>query len=386
MKSGIEALESSAEAQKLLRGRRVGLITNYTGLDASFRSSIDILKESCELAALFGPEHGIRGEAAAGERVEAASGARDRLTGIPVYSLYGETRKPTPEMLAGLDLLAFDIQDVGLRFYTYLYTMAYAMAAAAESGLPFLVFDRPNPLGGDLVSGNILELPCRSFVGNYETPQRYGLTVGEFASFVNERYGLGCELHVAPLEGWSRSQDFEETGLPWVLPSPNIPTLETAFAYAGTCLFEGTNLSEGRGTAKPFELVGAPWLDADGVAQRMNGLDLPGIRFRPHFFSPSASKYSGETCAGVQLHFEPARRKEAPVIEAAVRLLGLIRELHPDKLEFLPGGEESSHPFIDLIAGSELLRTEASVEPYLESVREGSAAFERERQPYLRYH
>ena len=251
----------------LIRDRRVGLITNHSGVDAHLQSTADRLHQSdlCTLVALYGPEHGIRGAAQDGEHIAHST---DHRTGVPTYSLYGQVRAPDAAMLADVELMLFDIQDVGARFYTYLYTMSLSMAACAQAGIPFLVLDRPNPIGGQAVAGNCLDPAFASFVGQYPIPVRYGLTIGELARLFNEEYGIGADLHIVPMEGWQRSFYWEDTGLPWVPPSPNMPSPETAVIYPGTCFFEGTNVSEGRGTAKPFEQFGAPFIDGARLSRR----------------------------------------------------------------------------------------------------------------------
>jgi uncharacterized protein YbbC (DUF1343 family) len=303
-----------------LEGKRVGLITNPTGVDRQLRHGIDRLialedEGGFELTALYGPEHGVRGGATAGEYVESYI---DERTGLPVYSLYGPTRQPTPEMLADVDVLLFHIQDVGVRFYTYIWTMYYAMEAAAANGKQFIVLDRPNPLGAD-VAGPILDPALSSFVGLREIPVQHGMTVGELARLFNGEFFDGAvDLRVAEMRGY-RPDDRERTefwNLPWVLPSPNIPTLDAAWVYPGTGLVESVNVSEGRGTTKPFEWVGAPWIDDTGaqdLADDLNGRGLPGVTFRPMFATPTTSKHQGAFSGGVQLHvtdpakFEPLR-------------------------------------------------------------------------------
>jgi uncharacterized protein YbbC (DUF1343 family) len=273
----------------------------------------------CELVALFGPEHGIRGAAQDGEKIGTF---RDPQTGVPAYSLYGATRAPDAEMLADIELMLFDIQDIGARFYTYLYTMSMSMEACAQHRIPFVVLDRPNPIGGEEVSGNLLDPAFASFVGRYPIPVRYGLSCGELAQLFNVEYGIGVELHIVKMQGWQRRHYWEDTGLPWVPPSPNMPTVETAVVYPGTCFFEGTNLSEGRGTTKPFEQFGAPFVDGVQLAAALAEQQLPGVLFRPVFFQPSASKYANELCQGVQLHvtdrrvFDPLRAGFAALITA----------------------------------------------------------------------
>ncbi|MDR2703172.1 MAG: DUF1343 domain-containing protein [Cellulomonadaceae bacterium] len=336
----------------MFEGKRVGLITNPTGTDSALRSTIDILDEHTNLVALFSPEHGVRGDIEAGQKV---SDYVDERTSIPVYTLYGDSKKPTAKMLAGLDILAIDIQDVGSRFYTYLYTMAYCMQACAELGKEFVVFDRPNPVGGITVDGNVVEPGFTSFVGLYPIPQRYGLTFGEIAALFNNEFAIGCNLTVIPMEGWTRDMYWRDTGLPWVAPSPNMPTPETAIGYNATCLFEGTNVSEGRGTTKPFEFVGAPWLDAGKLADTMNGLELAGAHFRPVYFTPTFSKHAGVLCQGIQLHvldkdkFQPS--------QTALHLLHEVKKQNPAEFEFLPAFSAKGKPFIDYLNGCDQLRT-----------------------------
>ncbi|MDZ7547970.1 exo-beta-N-acetylmuramidase NamZ family protein, partial [Clostridium perfringens] len=259
------------------------------GIDSNFKSSIDVLYENTNLTTLFAAEHGIRGYAQAGDSVGSEV---DNITGLPVHSLYGSTKKPTPEMLENVDILAYDMQDVGARFYTYINTLAYAMEACAENDKTFVVFDRPNPIGGE-VQGNLLNTNFSSFVGMYPIVQRYGMTVGEYSKFINEEFNINCKLEVVEMEGWTRDMYYDETGLnTWVMPSPNMPTLTTSIVYTGTCVFEGTNVSEGRGTTRPFELIGAPWIDPMDLSNELNSLGLPGVKFRAASFTPTFSKYS----------------------------------------------------------------------------------------------
>jgi uncharacterized protein YbbC (DUF1343 family) len=290
---------------RALAGKRVGAIVNPTSVDGQFRHLADLLHRSgtAKLAALFGPEHGIRGEA---QYMEPVGGVvRDRQTGVPVHSLYGSTFEslaPRAEWLADLDALVFDIQDVGSRYYTYVYTMALAMKAAAKAKVGFYVLDRPNPIGGVQVEGNLVGKGYESFVGLYPIPNRHGMTAGELAKLFNAEQGFGCELAVVPCEGWRRSMSFGDTGLAFVSPSPNMPTCDTALVYPGMCQGEGTNVSEGRGTCRPFEQFGAPWLDGTAVAAQLEALKLPGVRFRPVAFTPTFDKFKGQSCEGAFLH------------------------------------------------------------------------------------
>ena len=335
----------------LIRGKRVGLITNPSGVDSSLRSTADRLASAeTELVALYGPEHGIRGDAEDGVRLRGS--ARDPRTGAALFSLYGDSRKPAPHMLDDLDVMLVDIQEVGVRFYTYLYTMSLAMEACAERGLPFAVLDRPNPIGGEQVEGNVLDAAFASFVGMYPIPVRHGMTIGELALLFNETHGIGVDLHVVAMEHWSRDQYWEDTGVPWVPPSPNMPAVDTAVVYPGMCFFEGTNVSEGRGTTKPFEQIGAPYIDGFPLAEALNDLDAPGAAFRPTSFRPSFGKYAGESCRGIQVHVLD-RRRFRPVT-TGFEVLSAVRRLWPDAFEWrVPA--EGIHNF-DKLAGTDRIR------------------------------
>jgi uncharacterized protein YbbC (DUF1343 family) len=311
-----------------LVGKRVGLITNQTGIDRAGVSSIDRLAalSSVRLVALFSPEHGIRGAAAAGDQVASST---DEKTGLPIHSLYGATQKPTPEMLEGIDALLFDIQDIGDRHYTYISTMALAMQAAAAKGIPIVVLDRPNPIGGTKVEGDILDPRFASFVGIYPIASRHGMTAGELARLFNGEFHIGADLTVVPVQGWRRDMWFDQTGLRWVNPSPNIRSLDAAAHYPGTVFFEATNLSEGRGTDHPFEQTGAPWLRAPEVAAAMNAMRLPGVRFEVVAIQvePGAAKFPGQSIPGVRLVMTDRERYE-PVRDVLL-LIDTIRRLHP---------------------------------------------------------
>ena len=382
--SGLDVLRR--EGHPWLRGRRVGLITNPTGVTHDLQSGIDILSRhpDCRLVALFGPEHGLRGDVQAGVPLEVTT---DPHIGLPVYSLYGATQRPTPEMLQGVDLLIVDLQDGGVRFYTYLWTMAYAMQAAADHGIPILVLDRPTPLGGEILEGPILNPAFASFVGLYPIPIRPGMTMGELARLFNGEYGIGAELDVVCCQGWQRGLWFDQTGLPWVMPSPNLPTLDSLTVYPGTCLIEGTNVSEGRGTTRPFELIGAPWVDAYRLAEAMNALKLPGVRFRPVFFTPTFGKYQGESCAGIQLHV--CDRLALRPVALGVHLIQVLRQLHPEHFAWWPPREPEGRWPIDLLAGNDTLRRqiEANVpaDEIIANWEPGLREFAARRRPYLLY-
>jgi uncharacterized protein YbbC (DUF1343 family) len=344
VRTGIDVLEARKFAP--LRGKRVGLITSASGVDRGLRSTADVFAgaEGVRLVALFAPEHGVRGALQAGASV---GDGRDPRTGVPVHSLYGKTRKPTRELLDGIDVLAYDIQDVGARPYTFLSTLIGCMEAAAEAKIGFIVLDRPDPLGGEFLDGPVLEPAFESFVGPHEVPLRFGMTPGEFARMANAERKIGVKLEVVPLEGWRRGMGFRETGLPWVAPSPNIPTPETCLVFPGFVLLEATNLSEGRGTTRPFFLLGAPWLDADRVAADLNRSGVAGAIFRATEFAPCDSKHDGKTCGGIEVHvMDPGRFRPA---EAAVAAIATIRRIHPKELKIDPRS-------FDRLAGCSWLR------------------------------
>lgn len=355
VKLGIERRELWLDK---LKGKRVGLLTNPTGVDRNLVSTIDILYKEVNLVKLFSPEHGIRGDIQAGEKV---SDYIDERTGLTVCTLYGDKKIPTEEMLSDIDVFVFDIQDVGSRLYTYIYSMSYVMQACGRFGKEVVIMDRPNPVGGISVEGGYIEPECLSFVGLHPIPYRYGLTIGETALLFKGEFGVECDLTVIPMEGWKREMYYDETGLPWIMPSPNMPTLDTAIVYDATCLYEGTNISEGRGTTKPFELVGAPFIRGDRLAEAMNKLNLPGVIFRPAYFTPTFSKHEGKLCGGVQLHvtdrdlFEPVR--------TGLFLLKEVRNQSGENFEYLPPLSEKIRPMIDLNTGSDYIRTHEDFEP-----------------------
>lgn len=379
VRPGIDVL--ATDSLGLVRGRRVGLITNRSGVSRGGESSIDVLAglEGVELARLFSPEHGIRGDAPEGETI--ADGV-DATTGLPVVSLYGDTRAPPPETLGDLDALLFDLQDVGARYYTYVSTMAYAMRAAGEAGIPFLVLDRPNPIDG-AVQGPVLDPAFATFVGLYPVPIRHGMTAGELARLYVGEFGIEVELHVVPAEGWRRDRWFDETGLPWIPPSPNMPTLESATHYPGTCLFEGTNLSVGRGTSGAFRQIGAPWLAADSLVARLRARGLRGVRVEAVEFvpeRPTDGKFDGETVRGVR--FTVTDRAVYDPVRTAVAALRDARDLAGERWEWNAG-------HFDRLAGSDALRLaiERGEDPagIAASWKPGIEAFRRLRAPYLLY-
>lgn len=375
---GIEVLLK--EEKNVLSGKKVGLITNPTGIDSKLTSIVDLLHDDPDinLTALFGPEHGVRGDAQAGASVEYYI---DEKTGLPVYSLYGKTKKPTPEMLKDVEVLVFDIQDVGTRYYTYIYTMAYAMEAAKENDIPFIVLDRPNPQGGEMVDGPVLEPEFSSFVGLYPIPLKHGMTVGELATLFNKEFKIGADLKVIKMKGWKRDMDYDDTGLPFVLPSPNMPTVSTTFAYPATGLIEGTNVSEGRGTTKPFELIGAPYINGDELAGKLNALRLPGVKFRAASFTPTFSKHAGKLSHGVEIYITD--RKEFKAVPTGLHIIKTIQDLYPGDFEFLAANN------FNLLIGNgwimSRIKEGTTVNEILKEYQVKQDAFKKVRKNYLLY-
>lgn len=372
----------------LLRGRRVGLVCHAASVDARLNHAPLALRgtRGVELVALFGPEHGLW--AAAQDLVE-VDDARDPASGLPVYSLYGPTRVPVAESLQGIDLLVVDLQDVGSRYYTFVYTMLYVLEAAARHGRGVLVLDRPNPLGGEVVDGNLLDADYRSFVGLHPLPVRHGLTIGELALLFRDELELQVDLAVQPMRGWRRSMAFEDTGLPWVPPSPNMPTPDTAWVYPGGCLIEGTNLSEGRGTTRPFEFVGAPWLDAWRLAREMTAERLPGVAFRPCVFTPTFQKHAGRPCGGVQVHV--VDRGRFPAFLTYLLLILHARRQDPARFAWRdpPYEYEYVKRPIDILCGTDRIRrtieSGGSPRVFAREWRADVARFRRRRARYLLY-
>jgi uncharacterized protein YbbC (DUF1343 family) len=381
VKAGVDVLLE--DPRKHLGDLRVGLITNPTGITANLVTTFDAFHEhgDIDLRAVFGPEHGARGDIQDGLPVESYV---DQATGLPVHSLYGEVKRPTAEMLEGIDALVFDIQDVGARFYTYPSTLTYSLEAAGEQGIPLFVLDRPNPINGVSLEGNILEPGFASFVGLHPVPVRHGLTIGEIAMMANE--SIGAQVETVKMEGWERPMWFDETDLPWVQPSPNLPSLETAFVYPGTCFFEGVNISEGRGITRPFEYIGAPWIDGRELAPSLNDGGLPGVRFRPCHFTPTFDKHAGKLCGGVQVHVTD--RDEYRPVETGLRMLAAVIDLWPEELRWLPPGTDGLHHF-DRLAGTDKVREALSrgapVEEIVGGWSEGLEWFRERRRQFLLY-
>ena len=383
VRSGIEVLLS--DSLHLVQGKNVGLLTNHTGIywtsDGIVGSTIDALYEAnnVDLVALYAPEHGIRGQEQAGAAIDSG---RDERTGVPIHSLYGEVRKPTPAMLEGVDVLLFDMQDIGARYYTYVSTMALAMEAAGEQDIPFIVLDRPNPVRGDVVQGNLLKPGYETFVGMYPVPMRHGMTAGELAQLYVGEFGLEVDLHVVPLDGWTRDMTFDQTQLPWVPPSPNMPSLESALAYPGTCLFEGTPISVGRGTDRAFQWVGAPWLDGVQLAESLNGYGINGVRFESTTFTPRNAgdrKFEGQEVSGVLLIPEST---DYDASKAAVAMLLETYSMSGDNWLW-------AEAHFDRLAGTDSLRlsieTGADFAELTSAWDSETQAFEQLRDPYLIY-
>jgi uncharacterized protein YbbC (DUF1343 family) len=389
VQTGLEILVN--EEPSRIAGKRIGLVTHQSAVTGDLRHAVPLLhaRKEWTLAALFGPEHGIWGEAQ--DMIHVAH-SEDPLTGLTVYSLYGKHEddlKPPQEVLSTLDVLLIDLQDIGSRYYTFVYTMAICMREAAAAGVPVIVLDRPNPIDGVHLEGNIREQKYSSFVGMFPLPTRHGMTAGELARYFNSAFRLECDLSVVPMRGWKRAMWWGDTGLPWVIPSPNMPTVYTATVYPGMCLVEGTNLSEGRGTTHPFEFFGAPWLDSFKLAERLNHLGLPGVRFRPHFFMPTFHKHANKVCGGVEMHvtnratFEPYR--------TGLWCVKVARDMNPEQFQWRTETYEfvSDRLAIDLLAGSsryrELVESGGNVDEWVRDWEEPLREFARFREEFLLY-
>lgn len=385
---GIEILLD--EKLEVLRGQRVGLVCNQASvLPDTFHHAADVFHENAKinLTTLFGPQHGIRGDVQY-NMIETPH-VRDSRTGIMVYSLYSETREPTEEMLADVDTIVVDLQDVGCRIYTFVYTMANCMRAAKKFGKRVVVCDRPNPINGNAIEGNITEDAFRSFVGQFALPTRHGMTIGELAKMFNEHFGIGCELEVVEMTRWTRNMWGDQTGLPWILPSPNIPDVDTCVVFPATVHIEGTELSEGRGTTLPFFLNGAPFIDPYAWAAELRKFDIPGVAFREAYFRPTFCEFAGETCAGIQLHVTD-REAFTPVI-LGIAMVKTAYEIYPDKFQWRQSDYEyefGKNPF-DVICGTDKIRKQIESEVALKEIddswNEGLKGFKEARKPYLLY-
>lgn len=374
---GIDRME---EYRGLLSEGRVALLTSVTGRSSANLSTIDLLNGLCRLTGLLGPEHGVRGDKAAGALTEDYT---DPATGLPVYSLYSDAGKRLrPEILDTFDILVYDIQDVGLRFYTFLSTLCYMVEDCAAAGKRLLVLDRPNPLGGMAVEGGLLQTDYQSFVGCRPVPVRYGLTAGEFACMVNEKEQLHCDLHIVPCGNW-HGEAFPQWGQIWQMPSLGLPTFEGTALYAGTCVFEGTALSEGRGTAAPFRIIGAPGIDSERMVREFTALALPGVAATPVYFVPTTSKHQGEACGGLMLHVTDFSALRP--VAMGVELLALFQKLYPEQSAFLPPVKEGGRPFISLLTGCGDFVPGWDKDTVLARWQQESAAFAQEKEAYHLY-
>lgn len=376
---GIENIDSYLD---LFKDKRVGLITNPTGITSDFESSIDVLRRKTNLVALFSPEHGVRASLQAGEHLDTYV---DEETNITVYSLYGKSKKPSPELMDKIDIMSIDIQDNGSRYYTFIYTMAYCMMACKDNNKTFVVFDRPNPINCEVVEGNHLNVEkYRSFVGYYDIPQRHGLTMGELAMLFNKEFDINCNLVVIPMKNYQRSMDFEDTKLPWILPTPNIPTPNTCYAYNATCVFEGTNVSEGRGTTTPFEIFGAPWLNSEQLSRELNAYNLAGVYFRPQYYTPTFSKYANTLCGGVYMHITDRKAFEA--VKVSFTILHHIRSNYAEHFKindpYSPGKPTLFHLEV---ADDDVIEDKIPLEAQYKKIEEASKEFKTTRKPYLIY-
>jgi len=387
IKLGLERLLQ--DRISLLQGARVGLICNQASVDHHLRHAADILHEhpGVRLQALFGPQHGIRGDVQ--DNMIETEHTVDLQTGLPIHSLYSETREPTDAMLRDLDVLVFDMQDVGCRIYTFAYTMANSMVAAKRNGKKVIVCDRPNPINGVDVAGNVLETNQASFVGQFAIPTRHGMTLGELALLFNKHFGIDCDLDVVRMDGWEREYWLDQTDSPWVMPSPNIPTVDSATVFPGTVHFEGTQLSEGRGTTRPFELVGAPYIDPERFAAELNELHLPGVFFRSCIFRPTFQKHAGVSCGGVQIHVTDRDLFE-PVV-TGLHMIEVAYQLYPDEFRWKEPPYEyvyDRNPF-DVIAGTSSIRQAiedgSSIVSLQESWKNDLDAFKQLRADHLLY-
>jgi uncharacterized protein YbbC (DUF1343 family) len=354
MKTGIDRLEQSWP--KALRKSKIGLLVHPASINSSYIHSSEIFSRTkqCKLSALFGPQHGIKGETQ--DNMIEWEGFRDPLLGLPVFSLYGRERKPLPGMLTNIDAMVIDMQDIGSRYYTFIWTMSLVMESCQEQKKAVVILDRPNPIGGDMTEGPVLKPGYASFVGLRSLPVRHGMTIAEIALYLKDVYYPELDLYVIKMEGWKRQMWFDDTCLPWVLPSPNMPTLDTAKVYPGMCLLEATNLSEGRGTTRPFEIFGAPFIDPDKLVKRLKELRLPGVVLRPLHFLPTFHKHAGKVCGGAQIHV--TARKIFRPFKTAAAILKTIRELYPKNFSWSqpPYEYEKKLPPIDILAGTDRFR------------------------------
>lgn len=379
MKCGIDNLGNYGF---LLKGKRLGLITSAAAINQNYQQSTDVLFREYELTALYSPEHGVRGDRGAGEYVDSY---RDPKTGVPVHSLFRKASKRfTPEMLSSVDAVVYDIQDLGVRYYTFISTLLMAVEECARNGKELIVLDRPCPLGGAVVEGSVLKPEYKSFVGAWTIPTRYGLTAGELALMYNDVQHIGCTIHVVPCVDWHRKQMFPAFGRPWIMPSLGIPRFETALLYPGMCLVEGTNLSEGRGTSCPFELIGGDFICADRLTEALNRRNLDGVCFTPAYFTPRDSKFNGVACQGVHAHITDLKTFQS--YRTGLFLLETVRDLYPEQFHILPPSGNDHRPFLTLLNGDDrLLGSGWTAEQILSNYQEDLAAFRKQKTSYHLY-
>ncbi len=332
----------------LFKNKRAGLLTSNNALNKEYISSIDILKEKINIAKLFGAEHGVRGDRSAGEYIDSYI---DSQTGLTVYSLYRKDGKRfTAEMLEDIDIVVYDIADIGVRYYTFISTLHNAIIDCAKYGKQLVILDRPNPLGCNMIDGNVLNIDYKSFVGTYSIPIRHSLTVGEFALLINTEEKINCDIKIVTCTGLGKKTIFTDTDRMWIMPSPNIPTFDTALAYVGTCLFEGTNISEGRGTTAPFQIIGADFIDGEKLTKELNNKDLKGVIFTPTYFKPTASKFQNLLCGGAHIHITNYSEYES--FKVGLNILETIKNMYPQEYKILPPPKENKKPFISLLIGN----------------------------------
>lgn len=387
VKTGIDRIEEMEFEP--VRGHKIGLLLNPASVNRKIEHALDIFLrgEGFQIVAIFGPQHGIYGHTQ--DNMIEWRGFMDERTGLPVHSLYGETRQPTERMLEGIDTLVVDLPDVGSRYYTFLWTAKLCMIACAERGIRVLVLDRPNPIGGQIIEGPTLHPWYRSFVGLSVLPVRHGMTMGELLNMINLEENIGCDLEIIKMEGWNRNLWFDDTGLPWVIPSPNMPVLKTANVYPGACLLEATNISEGRGTCRPFEIVGAPYINAHRIVEEMNKFCLPGVYLRPLYFQPTFGKHSGSLCGGFQMHITD--RQEFRPVKTIITFISLVKKLYPGFFAWKspPYEYEYVKMPIDILWGDSKLReivdNEGDISCLFRKMEEDAEKFRLEREKYLFY-
>lgn len=351
---GLDLFEKSWPSK--LNGSRAGLLVHPASVNKKLEHAVTLFIKSrkFEIKAIFGPQHGIRGETQ--DNMVEWEGFRDMKTGLPVFSLYGHARKPESSMLKDIDVMVIDLQDIGSRYYTFIWTMELCMQACMEMNKPVIILDRPNPIGGHITEGPVLDMAFASFVGQRPLPIRHGMTIGEIGNYLRNEFYPSLDFHVILMQGWGRKMWFDETGLPWVMPSPNMPTLDTAIVYPGTCLLEGTTLSEGRGTTRPFEIFGAPFIEPDVLVNHLKEFNLPGVVFRPMYFQPTFQKHAGRLCGGAQIHV--SNREKFKPFKTGVAIIKTTHDLYPEHLGWKqpPYEYETEKMPIDILAGTDRLR------------------------------